>query len=179
MEITKRCSACGTDLPLAEYAKSKQGRLGLKSECRKCTNKRASAYRESNREKLREYKRKWRETSSRAINEKHCPSQKPELVRERSSRWQKDNPDKAYVRNSKRRADKLAATVKWANKDAIALLFRKAKQMTLDTGTAWHVDHIVPLRSPIVCGLHCEANLQVITGEENCSKKNRYWPDMP
>lgn len=41
-----------------------------------------------------------------------------------------------------------------------------------------HVDHIVPLQSNWVCGLHCEANLRVIPGAENESKRNFWWPQM-
>ena len=36
------------------------------------------------------------------------------------------------------------------------------------------VDHVVPLQSKFVCGLHCEANLQVITKSKNASKCNRF-----
>jgi hypothetical protein len=35
------------------------------------------------------------------------------------------------------------------------------------------------LRSELVCGLHCEANLQIISAFDNQSKRNYRWPDMP
>jgi hypothetical protein len=36
-----------------------------------------------------------------------------------------------------------------------------------------------PLNHPLVCGLHCEHNLQLLTREANAAKRNRWWPDMP
>lgn len=41
------------------------------------------------------------------------------------------------------------------------------------------VDHIVPIKSDIVCGLHCIDNFQLMTREDNARKGNRFWPDMP
>lgn len=61
----------------------------------------------------------------------------------------------------------------WANADAIAEHYRTAARLTVATGVLWVVDHIVPLRSKLVSGLHNEHNLQVITEAQNLAKGAR------
>ena len=65
------------------------------------------------------------------------------------------------------------ATPKWFEAAKIAALYRKANERGL------HVDHIVPLKSPIVCGLHCFDNMQLLSKEQNLHKSNHRWPNMP
>lgn len=61
----------------------------------------------------------------------------------------------------------------WTNTKDLAVLYEKAAKY------GWEVDHIVPLGSDLVCGLHCVDNLQLLDMELNRKKSNREWPDMP
>src|ERR1700719_52134 len=93
--------------------------------------------------------------------------------------WNKENQPRRTAGQRKREAKKLNATPAWANESLIVALYLEAKRLTDETGIPHEVDHIVPLVSKLVCGLHVEANLSVITALENLKKLNRYWPDMP
>lgn len=67
----------------------------------------------------------------------------------------------------------------WTTWAECAAFWDQSAAMTAATGIQHSVDHIVPLRHPLVCGLHCPANLRVIPMAENARKSNRHWPDMP
>lgn len=97
-----------------------------------------------------------------------------------STRWRLANPDMAWVVKARRRALEKQALPAWADADAIKEVYKLAAQAAELLGQgAVHVDHLVPLNSPYVCGLHVAVNLAVVFREENMSKQNRYWPDMP
>lgn len=96
-----------------------------------------------------------------------------------SSKWAKNNPEKVNLRRAERRAKTRGATPKWADRARILEVYKEATKRTVERGVRYSVDHIVPLKSELVCGLHCEANLQIITHSENCAKRNHWWPDMP
>lgn len=127
-----------------------------------------------------------------------------ELARQRNSNWRNANWEKAreqerayvaanrekelqrkriYTGNNKpkwaqyatkRRASKLNATPPWADYTAIEDVYVKCAKTSAHTGVEHEVDHIVPLISPVVCGLHVACNLQVIPKFENRSKSNKF-----
>lgn len=67
----------------------------------------------------------------------------------------------------------------WADRSVLYALRRLVVIYWRETGVAWSQDHIVPLQHPLVCGLHCESNIAIMTCEDNLRKGNRWWPDMP
>lgn len=83
------------------------------------------------------------------------------------------NREKINAQTAKRRFAKMRAIPKWFESDKVQRVYLEAQKRGLD------VDHVVPLRSEIVCGLHCWANLQLMPQDLNRSKCNRHWPDMP
>lgn len=102
-----------------------------------------------------------------------------ERVRAVKAAYRKANATRIAAENAMRKAMRMRATAAWADPEKIHAFYEQARQLSESTGIPHHVDHIVPLKSQRVCGLHCEANLRVVTGSENLSKHNRLWPDMP
>jgi hypothetical protein len=90
------------------------------------------------------------------------------LKRERRKR-----ADVKAARAAERRARQarvLQRTPKWANLHDIKRFYKRAEQLTRETGQSWHVDHVIPLCGERVSGLHVSENLQVIPGLDNIKK---------
>ena len=72
-----------------------------------------------------------------------------------------------------------AAWPEWAADDPrFKVIYAEAKRRRA-SGENVHIDHIVPICSDIVCGLHVPWNLQVLDATENLRKSNIWWPDHP
>lgn len=90
-----------------------------------------------------------------------------------------DGYAKMAMRARLHEANAKRATPGWSDQNLMAAFYSLARSRTNSTGIQWTVDHIVPLNSALVCGLHTEANMKLMTKSENSGKRNRHWPDMP
>jgi hypothetical protein len=153
----------------AAYRKANRSAVAAKALdwCAKNKDKRKAVYTASRQNNLAAYQA--REKAYRDASRAECNA--------RIKAWKRANPDRALFSTQKRRAQELRAVPAWVNLDAVGAIYAKARAM--GGGAVVHVDHIVPLISPIVCGLHCEANLQIVPAADNLKKNNRWWPDMP
>lgn len=74
------------------------------------------------------------------------------------------------------RAKQRKATPPWITKEhtkQMTELFKERERQSVLLGAEHHVDHIVPINNPYVCGLHVPWNLEVITEELNLLKNNK------
>lgn len=177
------CKNCKQEKTIEHFYKSDSPKDGVRSWCRACVSAADDAWRSSQRTQrsgphpTAVWRKKYPE-KNRALS-KAWRHANPEKAACTAAKYAADNKEKVNKRNAKHRASKLKATPVWADDFIIEEIYDLAQRRTAATGIRWHVDHIVPLRSNLVCGLHAESNLRVITAQENLTKNNRYWPDMP
>lgn len=181
--ITKRCSVEGcTQKPYGkglcnphykqEWNQLNKTKLAAKrvenAQARKAYNK---AWEERNREARKLYNRQ-----RRATNKEHYRLLKQSWIaknKEHVKRYEKEYNSSTKGRalrnakNAHRRACRRAATPRWVCLDALKRIF-------LDCPKSYTVDHIIPLKNELVCGLHVPWNLQYLTGSENSIKINKF-----
>lgn len=128
-----------------------------------------------------------RKATQIAIRKRHRARHAREIAKKRAAQWVRDkskaaqkyrewcraNKESVNARNSLRYASRLAAVPEWVDTGAIQRVYALAAKRSTETGIRHEVDHIYPMKSPLVCGLHVPWNLRVTTKSQNCSKGNR------
>jgi 5-methylcytosine-specific restriction endonuclease McrA len=174
----KPCKKCGGIKPATTeyFAKAKRNRDGLFSYCRECeklrTKSRVIQYREEYIEKAKLAEKNWRVKNK-------------EYLQQYNTIWKKANPEKIkqfnhiwYLKNKEKITRKSAIRNK-----RIRLLvpndieiIKQIKEIYFNCPTGYEVDHIVPLKHDLVCGLHVPWNLQYLLQKDNRAKGNKFMP---
>lgn len=175
----KRCTGCMQSKRLDAFNRDARTSDGLNVRCRQCVRETKAAWREANRDRCRDYQRRYVADNPEAVRSAKLAyfEANKEKATAAVRKWQAENPHKRNAITARRYADKTRATPAWANMRVIEMFYLRARHLSETTGEPYHVDHIIPLRNKWVCGLHVEHNLQVLTGAENVKKLNRFKPD--
>jgi hypothetical protein len=180
----KSCSTCKEILSLDLFFKDKTKKSGRGSCCKRCSIKRLAEWEKANKDKvserhakrylrdrdkilkrckdyyLRNKKEHYKRTRQYALNN-------PEVIKQCRKRNRPNNRSLDRHHHNLRRARKLQATPAWADLQAL-------KDVYKNTPKGKVVDHIIPMNSELVSGLHVPWNLQYLTLSENSSKRNRF-----
>jgi phage terminase large subunit-like protein len=180
----KECKACALVRMAKRYAadpeRKKASSKRYAQEHKDSANAHKRAWAERNPEKAKAAKRKWQDANRSRIAEaqKRRREAHPERMREiaeRSYRARRAKAPEVFVEyDIRRRAQARQATPAWYDAQAVRAMYAEARRLTETTGIPHEVDHIVPLLGKQVCGLHCAANLQVVTQQANRKKSNRF-----
>lgn len=178
----KICKPCGISKPFSDFYKAANTKDGCSSRCKACDleyhrsrkkQKQVSASKWLNSEKGERYREKLRlltkQRNMQRINEKLDSF--TEVTGDAIITWRKN----ATLRH----AAKIQATPHWLTKNQrgrIMQVYALTQQLQEVLGAVYHVDHIVPLVSKNVCGLHVWWNLQPLSEVENVKKGNTFNP---
>lgn len=139
----------------------------------------------------------WVREYNREANRRYRDRKKQE-IKLRHKKWRDENKDKVaqyarqtYLKNKEKKDQYLKeyrnshpgwmaslckkkreltkrATPSWVDMDRIKEIYILAKHLKMS------VDHIIPINSDTVCGLHVPWNLQIITIQQNSRKHTKY-----
>lgn len=122
---------------------------------------------------MHEHQARWaQENYDRRRNYERDRRKDPVVKRRRKAQWDswyEDNPKYSAFAMSIHRMRRLGHNPKmpWQDLDEL-------KQFYYDTPEGMTVDHIIPIKNDLVCGLNVVANLQYLTKEENDKKGNSF-----
>lgn len=190
----KTCTKCKHSFDLALFNKDKGTKDGLHKYCRECSRAHGRAMYIKHKNNIlvavKQYADKNKEVKKLYLSE-YAKENRDALLAYRRE-WHRNNPNYSknqYINNPHpykiktqyRKAKRLQATPPWFGElDEFAFdeAYRLTEIREQYFGFKWEVDHVVPLISTQVSGLHVASNIAVVPRIVNRAKGNRHWPDM-
>jgi 5-methylcytosine-specific restriction endonuclease McrA len=160
----RQCKKCCESKPLEDFCRAPKGKYGRESECRECKKIRRLEYNNANRDKIREADAN-RSPESRAKKSAHerakyrsdggqkrdkClqhARKNPDYYRVQYRKWSRENPDKARVKEHRRRARVAGTGGCFTDKDIAIMNFIQQGHCAYcyRLGESLHIDHIIPI----------------------------------
>lgn len=183
----KRCRKCGEWKPIAEFGKSKEGRRGLRAQCKQCrrnqynqwrheyperANTAAKKYRAENKTKIRDAFHAWYKDNKEQVNERNRKwyAENFSQAQKRSKKWFAEHSVKAVLYTENRRALKKHNGGEVTDDEWKAILDKYGHRCLCcgRTDLKLTMDHVVPLN---LGGLHAKENIQPLC--KSCNSKKR------
>ena len=182
------CKRCNIIKPWLDFYKASNTKSGYSNTCKLCIK--LSRKSRAGCESTKEYNRKYQQENGTELSKRYFSRDYrfTQLKRYHDNKVEINAKAKlvrclpSYKANhaakeARRRFRKFLATPNWLSRvqlDQMNYTYQVAKDASLITGESYHVDHIIPLKSKNVCGLHVPWNLQVLPSDLNLSKSNKF-----
>jgi hypothetical protein len=173
----KRCCKCEETKPVSAFGRLSAAKDGLSYACLDCNRAKMKAWVEANKAQYNAAKDRWAAENPEKIKQKNKKyyAENKEKCQSANAKWAQHNKSKVNQRFAKRRASKRQAIPAWLSAIELAQIqemYDVAAAKTMQTGIAYHVDHIHPLQGNGFNGLHVPWNLRVVSAHENQVKSN-------
>ena len=176
--MQKRCSECKRTLDIGAFNKNKRRVDGHHEYCKEC---RKAQYERRDKEKtLVRTAKRYAEKRSECLAQMSVYYQSQKEKKQKYGREHYAKNKALYLSNVSERKEHIKrATPIWfdeAHRFAIREAYKLASEREQTTGIPWDIDHVIPLRGKLVCGLHVMENIAVIPRKENNAKRAKYVP---
>ena len=167
---SKICNVCKEIKSIEEFSKAITCIDGHRNYCGACQKLKKDEWRSNNKEHHNAKCREWALTNpeKRAKSVKKWNSSNKTRIFIIQSAWRKKNKLKVNLCTATRRKRIKQATPLWTDKTILRDFYLEANYFNME------MDHIIPLKSDMVCGLHVPNNIQLLTKAENSSKGNSF-----
>ena len=183
--MTRVCPCCKVEKPVTEFYKSTKDTCGVASRCKVCDREYHSSDRRK-QQKKRAHVAWYAKNGAKYLEGKRTATKIKRLKaleekvkvlgaldNSRKVAWRKGRAQRSLYK-----AQAQPIWVDEAHHHRIAAIYAATQQLQELTGAIYHVDHIVPLKADMVCGLHVWWNLQPMPEKMNILKNNIFDPTI-